>query len=47
VRDKFDFKYCDENKGEFIFDLDSSKTKRTLEQVAKDLIEVVKSILGL
>jgi hypothetical protein len=27
VRDKFDFKHCDENNGIFIFDFDSPKTK--------------------
>lgn len=46
IRDKFGFKRCDESNGEFIFDLDSSKTKNTLELLAKDLIRDVKDILG-
>lgn len=45
VRDKFDFKYCDESNGIFIFDFDSPKTKKTLEQVTDDLIGDVKAIL--
>jgi hypothetical protein len=47
VRDKFDFKFCDESNGVFIFDFDLPKTKETLEQVAKDLIGEVKGLLGL
>ena len=47
IRGNFDFMYCDESNGKFIFDYDSPKTKKTLEQVAKVLIEEVKGILGL
>jgi hypothetical protein len=47
IRDKFEFKRCNENNRVFIFDFDSSKTKKTLEQVAKDLIAEVRVILGL
>jgi hypothetical protein len=45
--DAFDFKKYDPDKNIIIFDIKSSKTKQTLEQVAKDLIGEVKVILGL
>jgi hypothetical protein len=47
VHDAFDFMYCDESYGVFIFDLDSPKTKQTLEKVAADLISEVRNTLKL
>jgi hypothetical protein len=47
VRDNFDFMYCDENNGVFIFDFDSAKTKKTLELVAEKLIGEVRRVLKL
>jgi hypothetical protein len=46
VRNAFDFMHCDETNKIFIFDLDSPKTKQTLEQLTTDLIREVQDILG-
>ena len=47
VRNAFDFMYYDNGNRIIIFDSESPKTKRTLEQIATDLIMDIKNILGL
>lgn len=43
----FDFKKYEPNKNIIIFNIKSHKTKQTLEQVARDIIEAAKGLLGL
>ena len=47
VHNKFDFRQIDPNNRIVILETVSIKTQRTLEQVAKDLIGVVRNILKL
>jgi hypothetical protein len=47
LSNNFDFMHCDENNGVFIFDLDSAKTKKTLELVAEKLIGEARRVLKL